>query len=424
MRKAFMAFVEEVHTNSKALHLVVIDAQTAGPGGLRRLRQITAMLEGLLSNGFGDRETTALPLPVVRAIVGGLRRATFIRLREARVEDLGELSEEMLEWSLLFRSPVVSELRPRPCANAPFAQPMELEPMADVESERARILRGAIDLALRERFDDLSTLRIADEAGVSIETFLSLFTDKEGCYLAALDMLGDDLLQRVADPSLVSAAWARAVCETIESLLAYLASHPARAITLTTKALEAGSRAVDNTLDFAQELATLLTEGAPRRPHGELAVEGVAGALWHTLYSEVVAGRGHRLPILAEYLSYAVLTPFIGPEEAVQAILDSRPPASAASPDATLGEVGQHGADEHRDHDHDDQRRTAGAEDPVDLDGFEVEDGEQGGEDREQHQPARARKFTATALGLGARGVAQDGGHGRLDASRSPSASR
>ena len=68
MRKAFGAFVEEVQTNSKALHLIVIDAQTAGVGGLRRLRRITATLEGVLSNSFADRrETDALPLPVCAA---------------------------------------------------------------------------------------------------------------------------------------------------------------------------------------------------------------------------------------------------------------------------------------------------------------------------------------------------------------------
>ncbi len=421
MRMGFEAFVQEVQTNSKALHLVVIDAQTAGPGALRRLRRITAMFEGLLSNSFADRrETAALPLPVVRAIVGGLRRATFMRLREERVEDLSELTEEMLRWSLLFRSLAVAELRPRPCSNPPFTQPVKLEPAADNgEGERARLLRGAINLTLRERFDDLSTLRIADEAGLTIESFLSFFADKEDCYLAALDMLGDDVLQLVANPGLVSAAWPSAVCETIDSLLAYLAVNPARAITLATKALEAGPRAVENTMDLAHEVATLLTEGAPRRPHGKLAVEGVAGALWHTLYSEVIAGRGHRLPILAEYLSYVVLTPFIGPEEAVQAVLSSRTDASPAPADATLGEVGEHDADEHGDHDHDDQRGVPGAEDPVDLDGFEVEHGEQRGEHREQHQSDTARELTATALGLGAGSVGEDGGHTRLDATRS-----
>ncbi|HSZ68810.1 MAG TPA: TetR/AcrR family transcriptional regulator [Solirubrobacteraceae bacterium] len=428
-RAAFLAFVEEVRTNSKALHLVVIDAQTAGAGGLRRLRRITATLEGLLSKSFVDRrELEALPLPVVRAMVGGLRRATFVRVRDGGVEDCAELGEEMLRWSLLFRSPAVAELRPRACSNAPFLQPVALEPATGAEGERARVVRAAIDLTLRGCFEDLSALRIADEAGLSIETFLGLFADKEACFLGALDMLGDDVLQLVANPGLVSAEWARAVCETIESLLAYLASRPALAITLTTKALEAGPRAVQNTMDLAHELATLLTEGAPRRAPGALAVEGVAGALWHTLSSEIVAGRGHRLPILAEYLSYAVLTPFIGPEEAVRAIVTSRAAAPAATPEAALAEVREQGADEHGDRDHDDQRGASGAEDPIDLDGFEVEDGEQRGEHGEQDEAAGARELAAAALGLGlglgAGGVVEDGGHATLDASPTRGASR
>lgn len=420
MRKAFAAFVEEVQSNAKALHLVVIDAQTAGPGGPRRLHRLTAMFEGLLSSSFADRrETEALPLPVVRAIVGGLRRATFARLREQRgEEDLSGVAEEMLTWSLVFRSPLVSQLCPRPCSNAPFAQPARLGPTADAESERTRILRAAINLSLRDRVDDLSALRVADEAKVSIDSFLALFADKEACYLAALDMAAEEVLQVVADPDLVSDEWPRAVCKSVESLLDYLASHPACAITLMAKAPEAGPGAIEHTMELAMELATLLTEGAPEHPSGALAVEGVAGALWHVLSSEIAAGRGHRLPVLTEYLAYAVLTPFVGPEDALGAIVASRPTALAAAGGATFDEVHQQRASQHGDHDHDDQGCAAGVEDPIDLHAFEVEHGEQRGEHGEQHDGDRTRKLAATALGLRAGEVAKGGGHVRLDASR------
>lgn len=420
MRRAFAAFVEEVQSNAKALHLVVIDAQTAGPGGLRRLHRLTGMFEGLLSSSFADRrETEALPLPVVRAIVGGLRRATFTRLREERSqEDLAELAEEMLRWSLVFRSPLVSQLRPRPCSNAPFAQPAQLEPAEEPETERTRILRAAVNLSLRDRVDDLSALRVADEAKVSIDSFLALFADKEECYLAALDMAAEEVLQVVADPDLVSEEWSRAVCETVEALLEHLVTNPACAITLMAKAPEAGPRAVEHTMELALELATLLTEGAPRHPSGMLGAEGVAGALWHVLACELVAGRGHRLPVLTEYLAYAVLTPFVGPEEALGAIVASRPASLAAAGGATFGEVHQQRPGQDRDHDHDDQGSAAGAEDPIDLDGFEVEHGEQSREHGQQHESDRARKLATTALGLRAGDVAESGGHVRIDASR------
>jgi AcrR family transcriptional regulator len=420
MRASFGAFVEEVQTNSKALHLVVIDAQTASPAGRRRLRRTTAMFEGLLSHSFVDRSgADALPLPIVRAIVGGLRRATFVRLRDGETEGLAELAEAMLQWSLLFKSSAVSELRPRPCSNPPFTAPVALEPAGETDAnERTRLLRAAIDLPLREGFENLSALRVADDTKVRIEQFFGLFEDIEDCYLAALDMLGEDLLRLVADPSLVSPQWAAAVCRTMQSLLAYMASNPARLITLSTKVVEAGLPMIDHTLDLALELATLLTEGAPQIPAGALGAEGLAGALWHTLYSEVVAGRGHRLPILTEYLAYVALTPYIGPEEAVRAIVDSRTAPARAPDGAPLGEVREHDTDQRRDHDHDDQRRVPGAEDPVDLDRFDVEDREQRGEHGEQHEPAAARELAVAAPGLGPGGVHR-GGHPRLDATPS-----
>ena len=142
-------------------------------------------------------------------------------------------------------------------------------------------------------------------------------------------MLGDELLQLIASPELCLPEWPAAVCRTIEALLAHLAGSPARLMTLTVKAPEAGPAAIANVGDLAYELATLLTEGAPRRPRTRIAIEGIAGGLWNILYCEALAGRGHRLPLLSEYISYVVLTPYLGPEAAVEAIVGSRAAAAA-----------------------------------------------------------------------------------------------
>ncbi len=332
LRMVLEALGEEIEQNPKALHLVMIDAQTAGPEGLRRLHRTTALCEGGLTSVF-----SALPLPVVRAIVGGLRRTTTMRLRDGETEDLGALPREMLKWSLLFDSPAAAELRPRPCASPPFPEAVTLEPDAcGGESSRARLLRSAIELRVREaKLDELSSLRIADDAKLPIEAFMELFSGPEACYLEALDVLGDELLQLVADPSLVSTEWPAAVCRTIARLLAYLAGSPARLQTLAVKALEAGPAAIANVGDLAYEVATLLTEGAPRRPRTRIAVEGIAGALWQILGCEVTAGRGHRLPVLSEYISYVILAPFLGPETAARAIVQSRQSSAGAHREAT-----------------------------------------------------------------------------------------
>jgi AcrR family transcriptional regulator len=327
MRMVFEAFGSELEQNPKALRLVMSDAQTAGPEGRRRLQRTAAVCEGLLAGAFSDRRyPDALPLPVVRAILGGLRRATCVRLRDDETEDLESLMKEMLKWSLVFKSPAVRELRPRPCANQPFPEALELEPDAcGGDSRRAMLLRSVIAASAREpKFEDLSSLHIADEAQLPIETFMELYRNPDACYLDALDVLGDEMLQLIADPDLVSAEWSAAVCRAVARLLEYLADSPARLVTLAGKALEAGPEAIANVGDLAYEVATLLTEGAPRRPRTRIAVEGIAGALWHILHCEVLAGRGHRLPMLSEYLSYVVLTPFLGPEAAAQAIVESR----------------------------------------------------------------------------------------------------
>jgi AcrR family transcriptional regulator len=269
----------------------------------------------------------------VRAIVGGLRRATQMRLLDDDTEDLEPLVGEMVKWSLLFKSPALARLRPRPCANPPFPETLELEPDAcGGESRRARVLRSAIETGLRERkFADLSSPRIAEGAGLPFEAVTELYPDPEACYLEALEVLGDELLQLIATPELVSAEWPAAVCDTIDKLLAHLASSPARLMTFTVKAPEAGPAAIANIGDLAYELATLLTEGAPRRPRTRIATEGVAGGLWNILYCEAFAGRGHRLPLLSEYVSYVVLTPYLGAEGAIEAIVASRAAHNGAS---------------------------------------------------------------------------------------------
>jgi AcrR family transcriptional regulator len=239
----------------------------------------------------------------------------------------------MVKWSLLFKSPALGGLRPRRCANRPFPEKLLLEPDAcGGEGRRARVLRSAVEMGLRVRkFADLNTPRIADGAGLPVEAVSEFYPNPRACYLEALDVLGDELLQLITSPELVSAQWPAAVCRTIDALLAHLASSPARLMTLTVKALEAGPAAIANVGDLAYEVATLLTEGAPRRPRTRIAVEGVAGGLWNILYCEARAGRGQRLPLLSEYISYVVLTPYLGPEEAVAAIVASRPHQNSVS---------------------------------------------------------------------------------------------
>ena len=443
-RAGLRALVEELETNPKALHLVLIDALTAGPEGQLRLRRAMAASEQLLAGSFGSppseaasreaasREDSAahdgaspreespahdsngphrdsapsgerqLPGPLVRAVVGGLRRAVFSRLRDGRFESRSSLGGEMLRWTLLFASPAVESLRLLPSSKPPLPRvvQMPLDPSA-ADSDYDRLLWSIVNLVLREPYEELSAPHIAEEAGLSIDTFLELFESPRECFVAALDMLGGDMLEVVADQALVSSQWPTAVCHAIDRLTSHLVDNPASTVTLAAKTLGAGMGIIEDMVTLADEVTTLLTEGAPRRAGSRLAPEWISGALTHTLHTEVLSGRAHLLGSLNEHLSYVILAPYIGPEQAAQTIVKARrqtaretgdqgvatrkpgtqeigagetggtthdpsPPAPspaaplpAAPAVATLGEVGEENTHEQGDHDDDDQRSLA-----------------------------------------------------------------
>ncbi len=529
LRAGLRAFVEEIETNSKALHLVAIDALTAGPEGLLRQRRALVASEQLVSASFAAPPAEGeLPAPLVRVIVGGLHRTTLMRLREPGRHADGQsvMTGEMLRWMLLFASPAVGELRLRAGPQRPPPRVVGLAELPAEATERERLLASIVNLALREPFEELSAPHVAHEAGLPIDTFLDLFESPQKCFAAALDMLGGELLEAVADPALVSPEWPAAVCHAIARLTSHLASNPASAAMLAAKTMAAGLGVVEDMVLLADEVATLLTEGAPRRARTRLASKWISGALAYTLHTEAMAGRIHLLECLSDYLSYVVLAPFIGPERAVQTITENAiaPPAreaertgaelaadkpiapervipdpvgnesvggkardatrarSAAESDgdgggvqdiglaaeaeeasaaggavqtsevaaageatqtsevapageaieagapgtaavrartegaegaalersasvlvaeelaapvgATLGEVGEDDAGEQRDHDDDDERGFAGAEDPTDLDLAEIEDSEQRDQHRQRHPRPGARQFS------------------------------
>jgi hypothetical protein len=137
-----------------------------------------------------------------------------------------------------------------------------------------------------------------------------------------------------ADDGLMTADWPRAVRRALGQLMLYLADRPHYASTIATEAFAAGAEAVQRNLQLAKALATLLTEGAPGEPVGRLTMEGVGGAIWHTVRCQVAGGRTQLLPAMSDYLSYVVLAPFIGAEAAVEVVTET--PMSGVWPSGAL----------------------------------------------------------------------------------------
>jgi TetR/AcrR family transcriptional regulator len=329
---SFREFAGIVEANWKGANLVIVEAQAAGVPGLMRLGRATATFEQMLSTSF-ERAPGASPLPrpVARGIAGGLQAATSTCVREGSAVELAALGEEMLRWTLLFQTPAAARdgermaerararlLKGQRAPNGHCANGKEVVE----ESDRERLLRHALRLAVVEDYGALTAPQIAQEANVAMEAFFELFKDKDECFLAALDMLGDELLRRAADPDLVSSDWPHAVRRVIGALMRFLAARPLYARAIGTEAFAAGPAAIERNLTIARELATLLIEGAPGEDRGRLAVEGVAGAIWHTIRCQVASEQIQLLGALSDYLAYVVLTPFIGAKDAMAIVTE------------------------------------------------------------------------------------------------------
>jgi AcrR family transcriptional regulator len=287
-----------------------------------------------------SHDAVSLPLPIIRGIVGGLHGviSTFLRQPPADAAGHIELAEELVHWTLLFQTPAAQNMSER-MANGVAARMREISSTyghrlggAEDSSrdERTRLLQSILRLVTRDDYRALSAPQIADEANVSIDAFCELFVDKDECFLAALDEIGDELLMIAADPDLVSDDWARAVRRVLAELMRYLVNHPLHTRVLAQEAFFSGAEPYERIVDLAQSIATLLTEGAPEPTQSALIVEAVAGAIWHTIRCQVTGGRIELLAALSDHLAYVVLAPFIGAEAAVEIVTEERAPSSVS----------------------------------------------------------------------------------------------
>jgi TetR/AcrR family transcriptional regulator len=343
---AFEKLTEEVGSSSKSASLVIVQAPTAGAAGMLHLCRAIATFEQMLLSSFAhELEVGALPLPIVRGIVGGLHEVISIRLRTGRAEEIPALTEELLRWTLLFGTPalndrMVARLAERARVNACSANGHSANGYATNGNDhsggdashldiRGRLLECVLRLTVLEDYGELSAIQIADEAGVSIDSYFDLFKDLQECFLAAFEEMSDELLWAIADLELVGEDWPRAVRQTVGALMRHLADHPLHAQMIATGVYAAGPDAIERNHELAQEIATLLTEGAPEGAGGMLALEGVAGAISHTVRCQVVGEQIQRLPALTDYLTYVVLVPFIGADAAAELVTKDDPVSGA-----------------------------------------------------------------------------------------------
>ncbi len=186
-------------------------------------------------------------------------------------------------------------------------------------SQRERLLAAVVRVTARKGYDATSVADILEEAGVGRESFYELFDDKLSCLLAAHDVLVDHLEATVKAAYDGPGPWADRVRRSIAAMLEWFAADPAAARVTLVELAAVGSVSRERFQENFRRFTKLLEDGydevevgAARPQAPELAI-GVGIA---KVYEEVVNGRAAELPSLLPELTYEVLVPFVGEEDA------------------------------------------------------------------------------------------------------------
>jgi AcrR family transcriptional regulator len=204
---------------------------------------------------------------------------------------------------------------------------MAIAPRENESSEigfdaRDRILRSMIWSVADRGYADTDVDDVIRMARVPRATFELLFADKEDCVLVAFDWVVDQILGRVAAAYELGAAgsWSEGVRLGLQAFLDAIAEQPVAAKMALVEVPPISPEAHTRYRTALERLASLLRGGREHMdvdeeppPQVELMALGGAEVI---VVDEVSAGRGDQLPGRMPELLFAILVPYLGPEDA------------------------------------------------------------------------------------------------------------
>jgi AcrR family transcriptional regulator len=186
-------------------------------------------------------------------------------------------------------------------------------------SQRERLMAAVVRVTGSKGYSATSVADILEEAGVGRESFYELFDDKLSCLLAAHDVLVDHLEVTIKAAYDQPGPWADRVRKSVAAMLEWFAADPAAARVTLVELAAVGSVAHERFRASFCRFAKLLEDGYDETEIGTAwprASRLAVGAGIARVYEEVVRGRTAGLPSLLPELTYEVLVPFVGEEDA------------------------------------------------------------------------------------------------------------
>jgi AcrR family transcriptional regulator len=191
---------------------------------------------------------------------------------------------------------------------------------AVTESQRNRIHQAMIEVVSERGYPETRVVDVIGVAGVSRKTFYELFESKEDCFLAAYDVLLENLLGDATEAfeSKAGEPWAERVAAALEALLEHLSGHPEEARFAIVEVLAAGPKALARRDAALRQFSGFLESGRSESSVDLPGITAIAviGGINELLYSEILHGAAGRLPSRLPDLMFWVTLPFLGADAA------------------------------------------------------------------------------------------------------------
>jgi hypothetical protein len=176
------------------------------------------------------------------------------------------------------------------------------------------------ELAVRG-YEGLDLERAICRAGVPMVAFEAEFNDPDTCLFAAYDALTERLLRKATDGCTAEADWPTRIRTGLEALLGDFAAHPQMAEVLFRSFPSIRPPARLRYVEFLETFSLPLREGRALagiegEPPGEIEMLAI-GAAEAVVLEEIEAGRVAALPSRTPSILFALLSPFLGPEQAL-----------------------------------------------------------------------------------------------------------
>jgi len=182
--------------------------------------------------------------------------------------------------------------------------------------QRARLILAMTEIAAESGFSQAAVTQVVTRAGVSRRTFYELFTDREECFMAALDAAIADLSECVRSAYEPRATWHVRVRGSLASVLGFMDERPAAGRLLVVSSPGGGHDALQRRGRLVEKAVMLVEEGARERSNAielpQLMAEGVVGGALSVLQRRLMADNAGSAIMLLNPLMSMIVLPYLG----------------------------------------------------------------------------------------------------------------